>query len=185
MRTPLRALLPALLVAAAGACHNPGNVLVPSQPNPVRTSNPPPTAPQLERNPPLAGDLYGVYVLRRVGGTAIPFTTTQDGCTVAVVAGTLSLERGRFTWNETQQRTCGGARSTVSLHAQGGFGVDVATLRLAADSGAFATGVGVFLGRGDLEVNALDGGTGSAPAGVRRYVKRDVLPPSPENTRGR
>jgi hypothetical protein len=172
MRRSAAVLLPAVLLAA-GACHNPGTVLVPAQPTAVPASNPPPTAPELQRNPPLAGDLYGVYSLRRVAGSTIPAAApAEGGCTVQVVAGTLSLERGRFTWTETQQRSCGGTRTTVPLRASGGFSVNAATLRLDADSGSFVAGVGTFLGRGDVQIESLTGGTGTAGGGsARRYTK--------------
>jgi hypothetical protein len=174
--TPLAALAATLL--AAGACHNPRTVLVPAQPTSSPGANPPPTARRLEPMPPIASDLYGVYVLRQVAGGAIPGPADSvGGCAVNVVSGTLSLERGRFTWTETQQRTCGGSRDTRALRAAGGFSVSVASLTMSADSGAFATGVGTFLGHGQLEVRQLGGGAG-AGAATRLYVKRDLVPPA-------
>jgi hypothetical protein len=173
-RTPLRALLAATLLAA-GACRNPRAVLVPAQPSASPGANPPPTAQRLQPMPPIASELYGVYVLRQVGGNPVPADGgAAGGCTVSVVAGSLSLERGRFTWTEAQRRTCAGTRSTRALRAEGGFSVSVASLRLAADSGAFSTGTGAFLGHGQLQVDALEGAGG----GPRLYVKRDLVPPA-------
>jgi hypothetical protein len=178
MRSLSHALLAASLLAAA-ACHHPGPVLVPAQPSPTPPANPAPTAPQLEPMPPAPDNVNGAYALRRVGGNRLPAAgEAQGGCTVSVVAGTLSLERGRFTWAESQQHTCGGSRQTVSLRARGGYELSVSAIRLRADSGAFTTAEGAFLDRGAVQLDGVVFSAGGAGL-PRRYVKRDLLPPSP------
>ena len=177
MRSLSHALLAATILAAA-ACHHTGTILVPAQPQPLPASNPPPTAPQLEPNPPQPDNVNGAYALLQVGSNRLPAAgEAQGGCTVSVVAGTLTLERGKFTWSESQQRTCGGSTRTTALRARGGYELSVASITLRADSGAFTTATGAFVARGAVQLDAMDlAGAGTALA--RRYDRRNLLPRS-------
>ncbi|MDB4949176.1 MAG: hypothetical protein JWM27_1825 [Gemmatimonadetes bacterium] len=165
-------VLPLLAVAAAAACHN-QVVLVPASPGPPSGRGAP--AHELRVMPPIPREVEGTYVLMRLGGNGLPAPgEAEPGCTVRVVSGTLTLEQGRFTWGETRERTCGGRTTVVPVRAGGGYGIDVATLRFAADSGAFTAAVGAYLGRGLIQVDGLTT-PGGADVLRRDYQRRQTL----------
>lgn len=80
----------------------------------------------------------GMYVLTSIDGSELPGVVQQDGeCRVEVVEASLTMQAGRFAFQNRTREVCGATQSEPVLHAAGGsYVIEDGAIVLTTDVGS-------------------------------------------------